>query len=303
MVMVNIVKLVLVTIVWSNIIMRLEGVVEHDECNVTRCGATEIRFPFHLKETDDQQPEKDHSVYPPVFQLSCSGGYPRLEFEYEVNTSLPGLYLSFSDKAVVDTIDYKSRQLQFISSSDFGPSHQDIRQHYYTNHSSNSPFKPFTLSDTPSTHIQLYGNYEDFTLYLNDYTFYNCSSPSEITRYLYRIGNHIIRPVNSLRGPGYEVYAVYSHYETVEAPLTSCTKMYNFSDVPYTVGGLTWSGPDCGDCEAKEQYCKFKPNSTILTQCYPKGPASHKLLLTGGYSFELVTPFQICEFQFVTEFI
>ncbi|KAL8102902.1 rust resistance kinase Lr10-like [Apium graveolens] len=270
-------KLAVFIIVCSNIVTRLEGAGQYDECNVTRCGATEIRFPFHLKGTDDQQrKEKDHCVFPPGFQLSCNGIFPILEFEYHVNTSLSGLYLSFSVKATVDIIDYKSRQLRFISPPG------DIRQHYFSHNNQSyhlSPFKPFTLSNTPSNHIRINGDYEDFTLYFNDYTFYNCSSPSEMTRY--RLDNHIISSVSSLKGHDYQVYAVYSHYEIVEAPLTSCTKMYNFSNVPYNAGGLTWSGPDCSDCEAKGQYCKFKPNSTILTQCYPKGPSSHKLLLTG----------------------
>lgn len=46
--------------------------------------------------------------------------------------------------------------------------------------------------------------------------------------------------------------------------------MYNFSDVPYTAGGLAWSGLDCGHCEAKGQYFKSKPNSTTLSQCFLK---------------------------------
>ncbi|KAL1806167.1 hypothetical protein ACET3Z_029235 [Daucus carota] len=287
--------------------MRLEGAaVRTEECNVTMCGETEIRFPFHLKDTDDQQDIEDHCVYLPGFQLSCSGGLPRLEFEYEVNTSLPGIYLSFSVKAVVDVIDYKLRQLHFVSSPDFGSQPQEIRQHYYSHnnlnhHLSDSPFKPFTLSDTPLSYIRVYGDYKDFTRYLNDYTFYNCSSTSEIiTRYKFALENHIISPVKSLRGHGYQVYAVYSHYETVEAPLTSCTKMYNFSDVPYNVGRLTWSAPDCSDCEAKGKYCKFKPNSNVLTQCYPKGPSSHKLLLTGEVSGIFFVLFAVGAFSYAT---
>ncbi|XP_074361415.1 rust resistance kinase Lr10-like [Apium graveolens] len=63
--------------------------------------------------------------------------------------------------------------------------------------------------------------------------------------------------------------------------LKYCTKMYDISDVPFYVGWMTWSRPDCSHCEAKGKYCRFRPNSTSLTQCYSNGHPSHKLLLAG----------------------
>lgn len=259
------------------IFMSLEGAAAQNEaCNrvVTWCGSTEIRFPFHLKERDKQHKE-DHCVFPPGFQLSCEYVYqeffiPKLEFKYQVNTSHSGLYLSVSVNASVVSINYRSQQLRFKSDS------HDIRQHYYSRNSHHYnynnlpkyPFKPFTLTGTLSTnYIELYGF--EFGIY-NNYTFYHCSSTKQIVSGI-AAGNILIWSVPSLRGRGYEVYAVYSPLETILFPMTSCTKMYNVSNVPYNAGGLSWSGPNCGDCEAKGQYCKFKPNSTILTECYTKG--------------------------------
>lgn len=95
-------KLVVCVIV--SIIMRIEGAVQNDECSrVSRCGEIEIKFPFYLKDRDGQHKE-DHCVFPPGFQLSCDGFTARVEFEYEVNTSLPGLYLFLSVKADVGGI-------------------------------------------------------------------------------------------------------------------------------------------------------------------------------------------------------
>nr|XP_017221624.1 PREDICTED: rust resistance kinase Lr10-like [Daucus carota subsp. sativus] len=259
--------------------MRLEGAAAQNEaCNrVTRCGSTEIRFPFHLKERDKQHKE-DHCVFPPGFQLSCEYVYqeffiPKLEFKYQVNTSHSGLYLSLSVNASVVSINYRSQQLLFVlDSPEYG---RDIRQHYYSRNSHHYnynnlpkyPFKPFTLTDTPSTNSELHDL--EVGIYSN-YTFYNCSITKDIVGENAG-GNILIWSVPSLGGRGYEVYAVYSPLETILYPMTSCTKMYNVSNVPYNAGGLSWSGPNCGDCEAKGQYCKFKPNSTILTQCHTKG--------------------------------
>ncbi|WOH12416.1 hypothetical protein DCAR_0831919 [Daucus carota subsp. sativus] len=291
-------NLAVYVIVCNSIIMRMEcKEVQNDVCSrVTRCGATEIRFPFNLRDADEEQHKKDHCVFPPGFQLTChdpsefspvNDFLPMLEFEYQVNTSLPGLYLSFSVKAVVISIDYKSQQLQFIYSSAFVSSYRVIRQHYHYSHSNqhddnlpNYPFKPFTLTHSSLYPIQHNGPidfYYHFTSYMNDYTFYNCSSTSEID-----IGIYVIEPVTSMRGHGYQVYAVYSYAEILEVLITSCTKMYNISDVPFIMGGLTWFEPNCNDCEDEGQYCKFKPNSTTLTQCYPKGKV-------GGITFVLLS--------------
>ncbi|XP_017253664.1 rust resistance kinase Lr10 [Daucus carota subsp. sativus] len=239
------------------------AVLQDDECSVTRCpGGDEIRFPFHLIYPDkERQLQSDHCVFPVGFELSCGYYYPVVKFEYQVSTPLPGLHLSFSVAAYIDSIDYKSRQLHFISKS------TNVSQHYGY-YFVNSPFKPFT-----SSKVKAQFTYTDLR---TDFTFYKCSS----TKSEMDIDGV---EVPSLSGHGFKVYAIYSHFRMTEIVLTSCTKLFNISHVPFNGGGLSWSEPDCGDCESKNQYCKFKPNSTTATECFPipKGPLSHKLLVTG----------------------
>ncbi|XP_074365455.1 rust resistance kinase Lr10-like [Apium graveolens] len=264
------------------------AVFQDDECSVTRClgGDSKIRFPFHLIDSDkEKQPRSDHCGFPVGFELSCGtidqynypsySYYPMVKFEYQVSTSLPGLYLSFSVEAYVDSIDYKSRQLHFISKSTNFTHHYD----YYL---SNSPFKPFTFSG-----VQEYNTLKTQT----DFTFYNCSSTNNEV-YIYGAD------IPSLSGHGFKVYAIHSHSGITEVYLTSCTKLYNISHIPFYEGGLSWSEPNCGDCEAKEQYCKFKPNSTTITQCFPipKGPPSNKLLVTGKVGGIFVLSFLLVAF-------
>ncbi|KAL8119694.1 hypothetical protein AgCh_016978 [Apium graveolens] len=221
------------------------AVLESDECSVTRCRrGSEIRFPFHIKYWDkNKNLQSDNCSSPAGFELSCNASayipyipysyYPVVNFEYQVNTSLPGLYLTLSVKAYVDSIDYKLQKLYFTSKT------TKLTQHYdYC--LSNSLYKPFTLRER------------------DDYTFYICPG---------RSGRRNIINFVSLNGS--EVYAVYSYSRTTEVQLTSCTKLYNISQIPFYEGGLSWSEPDCGNCEAKGHYCKFKPNSTTLTQCFP----------------------------------
>ncbi|KAL1806171.1 hypothetical protein ACET3Z_029239 [Daucus carota] len=261
-------KLAAFVIACSSITTRLEGFTEFGKCRAARCGKTDIRFPFHLKHSAE-----DHCVFPSGFQLSCDQTYkdvlaPTIKFEYEASTSLPGLYLSLSFQAYVASIDYGSRQLYFETSSVV------VTQNYYhfhNNHSNrnHSTFKPLVLTDGKLAQ-KLYGIHRS----CNDYTFYNCSSTSDLSRIDRSINPSIpdiISTVTSLRSHNHQIYAICSLLDTAEVPLTSCTKLYNFSHVPYTVGALTWSGPDCSDCEDKGQYCKFRKNSKIFTECYPKG--------------------------------
>ncbi|XP_017215912.1 rust resistance kinase Lr10 [Daucus carota subsp. sativus] len=258
--------------------------LEHDKCSVTWCrrGGTEIRFPFHRinHEKDKQLRSKYCGV--PGFQLSCStsdrsNNFPVLKFEYQVNTSLPGIHLSFSVEAYVDSIDYKSQQLHFFTKSN------NITQHYGY-YLPNSPFKHLKLREFPV----------DDPRYLTDYTFYRCSATiSDIGTI-----DHIIEEVPSLSGHDYQVYVVYSHFRTVEALLTWCTKLYNVSRTPFFGGGLSWSWPNCRHCEGKDQYCKFKANSSTNTECFPvpKGPSSHRLLETGKVGGILVLSFMLVAF-------
>ncbi|KAL8119698.1 hypothetical protein AgCh_016981 [Apium graveolens] len=244
------------------------AIPQHDECSVTRChGGSKIRFPFQQILLDkNKQLEPDHCGVP-GFELSCntsdhSSNHPVLRFEYQVNTSLPGLHLSLSVEAYVDSIDYKSQQLHFLSKS------TNITQHY-----------GYYLTRSPFKHFMFMENVLDSPRYLTDYTFYKCSRSGYVG-----IIDNIIEVVPSLSGRDFQVYVVYSYLKTTEALLTSCTKLYNISRTPLFGGGLSWSRPDCRDCEGKRQYCKFKANSTTNTQCFPipKGHSSHKTGKVGG---------------------
>ena len=245
--------LVVISLIMSN---HGSAVLQDDECSVTRCpGGDEIRFPFHLIYPDkERQLQSDHCGYPLGFELYCDTSYdfyypyyPVVKFEYQVSTSLLGLYLSFSVTAYIHSIDYKSRQLHFI------PKSTNVTQHYGY-YFANSPFKPF-----PSSKYQADFTYDELQ---TDFTFYKCSS----TKSEMDISGE---EVPSLSGHGFKVYAIESDLQTTEMDLTSCTKLFNISHVPFNGGGLSWSEPDCGDCETKKQYCKFKPNSTTATECFP----------------------------------
>ncbi|WOH12425.1 hypothetical protein DCAR_0831929 [Daucus carota subsp. sativus] len=271
----HIVKFLVAVIVCSNMITSPGGsVMQNDGCNVAWCGTTEIRFPFHLKDRDALHNNKDQCVFPTGFQLSCDDEYgtgvfvPIMAYEYQVNTSLPGVYLSFPVEASVSHIDYKSRQLSFDG---FGVFFGSTRTHKnYNKYQSKYPFKPFTSTGNKLTDPR------------HGYTFYKCPSTSELVSSPRSSDLLVALPVDSLSSHGHRVFVVNSDYGTVDSPLTSCTKMYNISDDSTTVTELTWSEPDCGHCEAKGQYCKFKQNSTIVTQCYPKG-------IVGGIFFILFT--------------
>ncbi|WOH09100.1 hypothetical protein DCAR_0728555 [Daucus carota subsp. sativus] len=244
---------VLEFLVFVSCFMSRSGVaaLENNECSVTKCHrGSEIRFPFHMNYWEkDKQLQSDHCGSPAAFELSCNVSayktydlysyYPVMKFEYQVNTSLPGLYLTLSVTAYVDSIDYKSQKLRFTSKS------IELKQHYDYS-LSDSPYKPFTSREQ------------------GDYTLYKCP----VTRESEGLANLV-----SL--DGLQVFAISSYFRTTEALLTSCTKLYNISRVPFYEGELSWSEPGCGDCEAKGQYCKFRPNSTTLTQCFPapKGKA------------------------------
>lgn len=244
----HVLKLVIIVIVCSNIMVtNLDGSVMHfDSCNVTSyCGTTEIRFPFHLKQRDEQH-KKDHCIFPPAFQLACSShNYAVMEFKFQVNTSLPDVYITFSTEVHVGYIDYRSQKLEF-----YDEVLKDTRQHYHYSHHNHSHQKHDSyLSNSPFKFLTLHSQY-----FSTEYTIYNCSNTNR-----------------DIYADGYYVYPVESHMDLVRIGLKSCTKMYDISDVSFEEGWLTWSTPDCSHCEAKGKYCKFKPNSTIHTQCYPDG--------------------------------
>lgn len=239
-----------------------------NECVVTRCkhNGPIIRFPFRLKE----QPE--HCGYP-GFQLYCHSYDKRtmLEFQYESKTSLRGLYLSFSVNASVRSIDYKNRLMKVDVDTKLQLQQQLL------NPQSSTPFRPQLVREEIDVAADLYG----YKLKYTEFTFLNCSTKN--------FDDIMVNKIDDFRG----VYAISSRIKTFQAPLKSCTKMFNISLVPYSFllnywlydpPIITWTTPDCGHCEAKRQYCRLRNNSSSYTTtkrnesttiCFPKGTYLH----------------------------
>ncbi|PHU23245.1 hypothetical protein BC332_08352 [Capsicum chinense] len=222
-----------------------------DQCLPTTCGdyGPVVRFPFHLK---NHQPS--HCGYP-GFELSCtSTNVTQLKLQFPLKATVNNIDIPISANVSVQEIDYKS---QTITLSDLKAS---CLPRQISN--INSSASQFTIDQTA---------YGGFTLF-------NCSSNK---RYSSSSGR-----VKCLSGPNYDVYAFRSYYSISEFP-SSCTKMYNISDVPYEVLfgqpeysqrsiRLHWSEPFCGNCEDGGKYCRLKSNSSSTeTECVdiPEDPS------------------------------
>ncbi|XP_011003876.1 PREDICTED: glycerophosphodiester phosphodiesterase protein kinase domain-containing GDPDL2-like [Populus euphratica] len=101
----------------------------------------------------------------------------------------------------------------------------------------------------------------------DDYAFFNCTSRKGDT----------YRKLACLSGPGYDIFAYSSDYLISYTDLTSCTKIYNLSSVPWEIirqekiMRLNWSMPACRLCEAQGKFCRRKnENASLETECYDK---------------------------------
>lgn len=227
-------------------------VTTQDQCLPTRCGdfGPVIRFPFHLK---NRQPS--HCGYP-GFELSCtSNNVTQFNLQFPLQATINNVDVPISVNASVLEINYKS---QTIALSDLKAS-----------------CLPRQISNIINSSASL------FTIDQNAYggfTLFNCSSkktyPSSSGR------------IKCLSGPNYDVLGFPSYYSISRFP-SSCTKMYNISDVPDEVlfgqtaysqsrTSLHWSEPFCGNCEDDGKYCKLKSNSSgSETECVdiPEDPS------------------------------
>ncbi|XP_031107924.1 rust resistance kinase Lr10-like [Ipomoea triloba] len=228
-------------------------VAAEDECEPSSCGPTPpvIRFPFRLK---GRQP--DHCGYPAGFQVSCNNhNETELDLQYPARASTNNIVIPISVKSVVLEIDYKSQTMRvsIVNASCFP------REVPAVNSSSGAyPFESNGQYSNPYPH----------------YIFFNCSSGSEDSGSGYSIP--------CLSDPGYRVYAFDSSTEATRWPL-SCVKMYNISDVPYSIlsppdyvanpgESLKWSTPFCKNCEDLGKYCRLGKNSKNVTECYDPTP-------------------------------
>ncbi|KAI9074637.1 hypothetical protein K1719_043478 [Acacia pycnantha] len=125
------------------------------------------------------------------------------------------------------------------------------------------------------------------TPHLDDFTFFNCSSP--------RDGG---LDSTCLSSSTYQVYAFTSRARIGELPLLFCRKMFNIPSIPYEVIqlhdtlDLMWSHPMCEHCESKGTKCGFKNSNTSYdTACFKvhhKG-SSNKFVITGSILLLVVT--------------
>lgn len=224
--------------------------VEAENCNiVTRCKKTGpiIRFPFYLR---TKMLDSCASSYPSGFELSCRGKDTVLQFKYLSKTSLNGQQLSFSIDASINEINYNSQEI-ILGSFMFTSPPELIR--IPSNSSSTSDFvAPFKILEGSQ--------------FLNNYTFYNCSSDGD------RQFRSYVPSVTLFSGFQYYAFMSDSFY-TFDVPIKSCTRKYSVSDVPllldyriserhYDQLYVNWFTPNCRKCEARGKYCKFSNDTT-----------------------------------------
>nr|TKS17350.1 glycerophosphodiester phosphodiesterase protein kinase domain-containing GDPDL2-like [Populus alba] len=202
----------------------------------------------------------DQLLRDPCPEASCKKDGPAIRFPFMLkekqqdHCGYPGFELSCTDrketllqlpnsvKLYVNKIDYAS---QLLVASD---PHNCLP----------GQLRNFSLSTSPFQ----FGDMEQ-----DDYSFFNCTSWKGDTS----------RQLACLSGPGYDIFAYYSYSSIGYSDLTSCTKMYNLSSIPWeilwqnNILRLNWSRPECGLCEARGKFCRRKNNSAGLeTECYDK---------------------------------
>ncbi|XP_027368036.1 rust resistance kinase Lr10-like [Abrus precatorius] len=206
-----------------------------------------IRFPFGIKGRHPQQ------FGYPGFDLFCSSSN-------ETMIELPK-----SVMLKVNSIDYKQQTIA-LSDSYGCLSKQLVNLNLSA---SNFQFMP---------HYNAYG----------DYIIFNCSL-SHTKRYLLDYMNS----VPCLSTSTSNAYAVSSDNTIEYLPLSFCTKLFDISFVPIAffrenvhVILLTWSEPNCKQCESEGNVCGSKNNTTNHElHCFP----NHKGLVLGSFLLVLLS--------------
>ncbi|KAL8095761.1 hypothetical protein AgCh_036943 [Apium graveolens] len=226
---------------------------ETENCNiVARCKKTGpvIRFPFYLK---TKKLDSCASSYPSGFELSCRGKHTVLQFKYLSNTSLNGQQLSFSIDASINEINYNSQEM-ILGSFMFTSPPAQIRV----------PSNSSSISDFVAPFKILEGSQ-----FLNNYTFYNCSSEGDR-----QFRSYVPSVTLFSDDASFQYYAFISNsFYTFDVPIKSCTTKYSVSDVPllldyriserhYDQIHINWFSPNCRKCEASGEYCKFSNDTT-----------------------------------------
>ena len=197
---------------------------EKNECIKARCSrhGPEIRFPFRLTGIQPQ-----HCGYSQSFDLSCT----------KENKTL--LQLPTSANFYVNKIDYKS---QIIHISDPDACLPRL-------------IRNVNLSSSPFRYA-----YDEI---MADYDVFSCASETDIDLFY-----ATVLP-SCINGSDHKLYAVRSWLSIDEVTLISCSKMYKLVSIPSDglLKGenkilLSWSTPNCYECEAKGNKCRLNSNST-----------------------------------------
>ncbi|WOH06678.1 hypothetical protein DCAR_0626106 [Daucus carota subsp. sativus] len=245
---------VVVVVIGAGSVTNVSGQNEKtDDCNIVkRCKKTgpSVRFPFYLS---TNKLDSCVNSYPSGFKLFCRGKDTVLQFKYLSDTSVNGQQLSFSIDASVNEINYNSQEV-ILGSFMFTSPHALIRASLNSN-SSSDIVAPFKISE---------GN-----LFLNNYTFFNCSSEGD------RLFRSFVPSVTLFSNEAsFQYYAFLSNsFYTFDVPIRSCTRKYSVSGAPllldyriserhYDQLRMNWFTPNCRKCEASGEYCKFSNNTS-----------------------------------------
>lgn len=236
------------------------------DCSISRCsaGGPLVRFPFRLR---------------PIQNSRC--GYPQFDLSCSNQTQLTTLTLPGSGAFLVNRIDYKAQTLWIKDPNNCLP--KRLLAH------------PFSLHDTPF--IVRGGS--------KNYTFINCSSSQTTSTFP-------ATSISCLSSGEYTVYAVPSSAYYASAPATAPSSwssppelcsVISTALVPRGVtyeweinmdggvsrGGVavTWSQPDCRDCEARNKNCGLDTDTRQIV-CSDRKKRHGRLI-----SDYLITPFYI----------
>jgi hypothetical protein len=176
------------------------------------------------------------------------GGYPGFELICSSNQTM--IELPHKVKLNVKNIDYKHQTIQLLDPQ------KCLYKHIHNLNLSESHFN------------YLKSDYDDFV----DYHFFNCSLliRNEIDSYL----------VPCLSTSTSQTFVIPSSLYIEDLPLSFCTKMFDVSFKRSDSIRLSWSEPNCKECESKGNICRWK-NTTSSTNkkihCFPKNKKGNLL--------------------------
>ncbi|XP_028103987.1 putative RING-H2 finger protein ATL21A [Camellia sinensis] len=210
-----------------------------EDCKPTGCNSDrpKIRYPFRLKDDEQQQPE--HCGYP-GFDLSC---------DHPNHTMLE---LPFSVKVAVKEIDYISQLI-----------------HTYDPHGCFPRLLQNLSLYTTASPFQLATNYK------YNFSFFSCSSTEPISynpiTCLSSDPNH---KVYAFRSDYFMSDYPLLSCKKMSFKISSPIPYGIFYQRPYQLT-LNWFKPTCGICEAQSKYCRMKDNSSDHeTECVDDAPNS-----------------------------